>query len=127
MDRRRSRDQFEAGTEAEDGPPGRPADSEINAERLLSADLGTELGESRSAATAVASTPDGTGTDADDESAASRGSERRLTVQEKVVAGSRTATTGVVSVSPLGEPAPARPAGVAGPPEPDDCQADAGD
>ena len=32
-DRRRSGDQCEAGTQAEDGSPGRAADSEINAER----------------------------------------------------------------------------------------------
>jgi transposase len=38
--------------------------------------------------------PNGTGTDADDESVVSRGSERRLMLQEEVVAGSRTGTTG---------------------------------
>src|ERR1035437_1194134 len=91
--------------QAEDGPPGCTADSEIDAESWLSADLGTELGESRSAATAVASSPDGTGTDADDESAASGGAQRRPTRQEEVVAGSRTGTTGGVSVSIVGEPA----------------------
>src|ERR1035437_10127345 len=113
--------------QAEDGPPGCTADSEIDAESWLSADLGTERGESRSAATTVASSPDGTGADADDESTASGGAQRRPTLQEEVVAGSGTGTPGVVSVSPLGEPAPARPAGVAGPNEPDDREANAGD
>src|ERR1019366_566920 len=127
MDWGRSRDQLEAGTQTEDGPPGCAADSEIDAGRSLSPDLGTERGESRSAATAVASSPDGTGADADDESAASGGAQRRPTLQEEVVARSGTGTTGVVSVSPLGEPAPARPAGVAGPNEPYDREANAGD
>ena len=35
-----------AGTQAEDGSPGRATDSAIVAGRSLSADLGTELGES---------------------------------------------------------------------------------
>jgi len=41
-----------------------------------------------------------------------------LPLQEEVVAGSRTRTTGGVPVSTLGEPAPARPAGDAGPHDP---------
>jgi transposase len=49
-----------------------------------------------------------------------------LRYKKEVVAGSRTGTTGRVPVSPLGEPATARPAGVAGPTEPDDREADAG-
>jgi len=43
-----------------------------------------------------------TGTDADEESAASRGPEPRLTLEEEIVAGSGTATTGVVPASILG-------------------------
>src|ERR1022692_1939108 len=90
-------------------------------------DLGAELGESGSAATAVAPTPDGAGAHADHEPTASGGSERRAALEEEVVAGSGTGTTGGDPVSPMGEPAAARPAGVAGPTEPDDRQTDAGD
>ena len=89
-------------------------------EDRLSADLGTELGESGSAATAVASAPDGAGAYADHESTASGGSERRPALQEEVVAGSGTAATGVVPVGTVGEPAAARSAGVAGSTEPND-------
>jgi transposase len=46
---------------------------------------------------------------------------QRLTLQEEVVSGSRTETTGGVPVSPMGEPAPARSAGVAGSTDSDDC------
>ena len=92
----------------------------------FSADLGAELGESGSAATAVAPAPDGAGAHADHEPVASGGAERRTALQEAVVAGSGTRATGVVPVSSVGEPATARSAGVAGPTEPDDCRADAG-
>src|SRR5665811_1266164 len=99
--------------------------SEIVARRSLSADLGTELGESGPAATAVAPASDGTGTHADHEPTASGGAERRTTPQEGVVAGSRTEATGVVSVSTVGKPATARSVGVTGPNESDDRGADA--
>jgi hypothetical protein len=49
------------------------ADSAIDAERSLSADLGSELGEPRSAATAVAPTPDRTGAHAKCSPVAARG------------------------------------------------------
>src|SRR6266542_21402 len=124
MDRGRRRDSYEASTQAEDGSPGRAADSEIDAGRSLSGDLGSELGEPRSATTVVASAPLGTGTHADDESVASRGAERRLTLQEEVVSGSRTGTTGGVPISPMGKPAPARSTGVARSTDSDDCRAD---
>jgi hypothetical protein len=87
-------------------------------------EIWAELGESRSTATVVAPAPLGTGAHAHDESVASRGSERRLTLQEEVVSGSRTETTGGVPVSPMGEPAPARSAGVARSTNSDDCRAD---
>src|ERR1019366_9362110 len=90
-------------------------------------DLGAELGESGSAATAVAPTPDGAGAHADHEPTASGGSERRAALEEEVVAGKGTGKNGGETVSPIGGPAAARPAGVAGPTEPDDRQADAGD
>jgi transposase len=67
------------------------------------------------------------GAHTDHESAASGGAQRRSPVQEEVVAGSRTGTTGSVPVSPLGEPTPARPAGVAGPTGLDGGEADASD
>src|ERR1019366_2185986 len=62
--------------------------------RSLSPDLGTERGESRSAATAVASSPDGAGAHADHEPTTSRGAERGPTLQEEVVAGRRGGGTG---------------------------------
>ncbi len=71
--------------------------------------------------------PNGAGAHTDHESAASGGAQRRSAVQEEVVAGSRTGTTGSVPVSPLGEPTPARPAGVAGPTGLDGGEADASD
>src|SRR5260370_31992893 len=124
VDWRRRRDSYEASAQAEDGSPGCAADSEIDAGRSLSGDLGAELGESRSAATVVASAPLGTSTHADDESVASRGAERRLTLQEEVVSGSRTAKTGGSPLSPIDDPAPARSPGVAGSTDSDDCRAD---
>src|SRR5207302_1871650 len=75
----------------------------------------------------VAPAPDGAGAHAPHESAASGGTERRSPLQEEIVAGSRTTTTGSVPVSPVGEPATTGSAGVAGPPEPDDRGVDAGD
>jgi hypothetical protein len=51
--------------ESEDGSPGCGADFSIVARRSFSAGLGTERGESRSAATAVAPAPDGASADAD--------------------------------------------------------------
>src|SRR6266576_1674160 len=79
-----------------------------------------ELAESRSAAAAVASTPDGTGAHPDHEPAASGSPERRSALEEEVVAGSRTGTTGRDPVSSVGDPATAGSVGVAGPTEPDD-------
>ena len=73
----------------------------------FSADLGTELGESGSAATVVAPAPHGAGAHADHEPVASGGTERRPALQEEVVAGSGTEAAGVVPVSSVGEPATA--------------------
>ena len=61
-----------------------------------------------------------TATDADDESAASGGAQRRSPLQKEVVAGGRTATTGGVPASSVGEPATTGSAGVAGSTEPND-------
>src|SRR4029077_14516666 len=89
--------------------------------------MGTELGESRSAATAMAPAPDGAGAHADDEPVASGGPERRSALQEEAVAGSGTKTVGGISASSVGEPATARSAGVAGPTEPNDRRTESGD
>src|SRR6266516_1143820 len=124
MDRGRRRDSYEARTQAEDGSPGRAADSAINTGGSLSGDLGSELGEPRSATTVVASAPLGAGAYPEHESVASRGSERRTSLQEEVVSRSRTGTTGRVPISPMGEPSPERPPGVARSTDSDDCRAD---
>src|SRR5271166_1464955 len=88
-------------------------------------DLGSELGESRSAATAVAPAPDGAGAHTDHEPAAGGGAQRRPALQETALARCRTGATGVVCISALGKPATARPAGVAGPTDAHDCRTDA--
>jgi hypothetical protein len=62
-----------SGTQAEDGSPGCAVDAALVDGRSLSADLGAELGESRSATTTVASSPDGAGADADHEPVAGGG------------------------------------------------------
>src|SRR4029077_20423045 len=61
--------------------------------------MGTELGESRSAATAMAPAPDGAGAHADDEPVASGGPERRSALQEETVSGSGTKAVGGISAS----------------------------
>src|ERR1700675_2511577 len=110
MDWRRSRDPHEAGTQAEDGSPGRAADSAFAAGRPFSADLGAELGEPGSAATALAPAPHGAGAHPDHEPTASRGTERRPALQEAIVAGTRTTATGIVPVGSVGQPATTRSA-----------------
>src|SRR5208283_905301 len=126
VDRGRGRDPREASAEAEDGSPGCATDSALVAGKSLSPGVGPELGESRSAATALASSPDDAGAHADHEPTASRSAQRRAALQKEVVAGGGTRATGVVSLSALGEPATARSAGVAGPADADDCRVDAG-
>src|SRR5271167_3388173 len=118
---------MQASTQAEDGSPGCTADLEVVAGESLSADLGAELGESRSAATAVAPAPDGAGAHADHEPAASGSAQRRTTVQEATMARRWTRATGVVCVSAVGKSTPARSAGVARPTHSDDCRVDASD
>src|SRR5579864_2032347 len=115
------------GAQGEDGSPGRAADSAIDDGRSLSADLGSELGESRSAATAVAPPPHGAGPHANHESTASRSAQRRSALQEEVVAGIGTGAAGDVSVSPVGEPAAARSAGSAGPTNSNDHRTESSD
>src|SRR5580700_5775502 len=124
MDWRRSRDPHQASAQAENGSAGCATDPAFVVGRPLPADLGTELGESRSAATAVAPAPDGAGAHASHESTASGGAQRRPTVQEAVVGRGGTRATGGVPVSSVGEPETARSAGVAGPAESHDHGAD---
>ena len=73
-----------SGYGSRDGPAGCTADSEVDAQRRLSADLGTELGESRSAATAVASAPHGAGAHAPHEPTASRGAQPGLRCKKRL-------------------------------------------
>src|ERR1017187_2697727 len=105
VDRGRGRDAYQAGSQAGDGSPGGAADSAIDNGRSLPADLGAELRKPRSAATAVAPPPDGAGAHPDHEPTASGGAQRRATLQEAVVTGGGTRTTGGVPVSTLGQPA----------------------
>ena len=84
-DWRCGQDPDQARTQAEDGSPGCAVDSAVAAGRSLPEDLGTELGEPGSAATAVAPASHGAGAHADHESVASGGAERRTALQEEVV------------------------------------------
>ena len=77
--------------------------------------LGTESGESGSAAVAVASASAGSDADPDHESAAGHRHERRQSLEEKAVERARSSLAGETSVSSLGQSAPARINGVAGP------------
>jgi hypothetical protein len=90
-----------------DGSPGCAADSAVDAGRSPSPDLGSELGKSGSATTAVAPAPHGAGTYPDHEPVASGGAQRGSTLQEEAVAGSGTSATGGVAVSSMGKPATA--------------------
>ena len=94
--------------------------------RSLPADRGAELGEPGPAATALASSPHGAGAHPDHEPTASRSVERGPTLQETVVAGTRTAAAGIVSVGTVGQPATRRSAGVASSTEPDHRRTESG-
>jgi len=127
VDRGRQRDRQEARTQAEDGSAGCAAYSAVADGESFSQDLDTEWGESGPAATVVASASHGADADSDHESTASGGSERGATLQKEVVAEAWTRATGVVPVSPLGEPATGRSAAAAGSAEPDHSRSDASD
>src|SRR5215467_2466667 len=92
--RRCVRDTAQARAQTEDGSTRCAAYSGLVAEGRLSAHLGAELGESGSSATAVASAPHGAGTYKDHEPTAGSGVERRLALQEEVVARTRTPAAG---------------------------------
>ncbi len=106
-------------TQAEDGSAGCAAYSAVADGESFSQDLGTEWGESGSAATVVASASHGADADSDHESTAISRSERGATLQKEVVAAAGTRATGGVSLSPLGESATGRSAAAAGSAEPD--------
>ena len=79
-----------------------------------------EPGESGSATTAVAPASVGADAHADHESAAGAGHERRLSLEEKTIQRTGTSAVREARVSSLGQSAPARVVGVAGPHESDD-------
>src|ERR1039458_9117902 len=127
MDWRRGRDPREASTQAEDGSPGCATNPALATRGSVPADLGAELGKPGSAATAVAPAPHGAGAHQDYEPTASRGAQRRTALQEEVVAGTRTAATGIIPVGSLGQPAATRSVGVDGSAEPDHRGTNPGD
>ena len=124
MDRRCGGDSNQAGTQGEDGSGGCATPAALAVGGSFSADLGAELGKPRSTAIVVAPAPHGAGTHPDHEPVASGSPQRRTAREEEVVAGMRTAATGVVPLSSLGEPATTGSAGVAGSTESDDCRAE---
>ena len=116
-----------SAAQTEDGSTRCAAHSEFVAEGRLSADLGAELGEPGSAATSVASAPHGASAHSHHESTAGSGTQRRTAVPEEVVTGTRTPATGSVPVGSMGQPTPARSAGVAGSAEPNDYRTESSD
>jgi hypothetical protein len=116
-----SRDPHQAGAQAEDRSSGCAAVIAPDDGRPLSADLGAGRDESRLAATAVASAPHSAGAHPDHEPVASGSAERRPALQKETLAGTRTQTTGIVPVGPVGHPATARSVGVTGSTQSDDC------
>src|SRR5580700_8223775 len=114
-------DQENARAQTEDRSPGRPTFTEVAAGKSLSANLDTESGESGSAATALAPASAGADADADHESAAGRGDERRLSLEEKAVQRKGTSTARKTLVGSLGQSASEGIIGVAGPAGSKDC------
>ena len=84
------------------------------------------MGKPGSPATVMASAPDGAGAHADHEPAAGGCSQRRLTLQEAVVAGKGPTATRGIPVGTVGEPATTRSFGVAGWTQPHDCRNEPG-
>jgi hypothetical protein len=97
VDRRCSTDLFEEGAQTEDGSARCTADSAVAGGRPLSSDLGAEFGEPGSERTTLASSPHGAGADASDESVAGGSAERRVALEEAVVARTGPATVGIIS------------------------------
>src|SRR5215471_2499348 len=113
VDRRSRRDRGPASQKAEDRSRRCATSAEADAGGSLSADLGTKSGESRSAATAVASASFGADAHANHESVASPGDERGQALEEKVVERTGPSAVRETSVGILGQPA-ARVAGTTG-------------
>ena len=82
--------------------------------------LGSGRRESRSAATAVASTPVGADAHPRDESIACGGAQRRSAAQESTMAAGRSQPTGVVDTGSLGQPTTPGPARLTRPTQPED-------
>ncbi len=125
MDRRSGRDPDQARAQAKDGSARCAAHTAIVDRKPLSADLGAGRGESRSAATDVASASTGADAHASDESAACRAIERRPAAQESVVAAGGSQRTGVNRAGAVGEPTTARPARLTRPTHAEDPGTDA--
>src|SRR5260370_1265106 len=83
------------------------------------ANLGTESGKSRCTSTALASASAGANAHADHESAAGSGDERGPALEIQTVERTGTGRTGEAHVGSLGQSAPTRVVGTAGPHESD--------
>ena len=110
--RRCVRDRVQARAQTEDGSARCVAYSGLVAEGRFSTDPGAELGESGSAAIALASASGGASAYADHELIASGSTERRPALQEEVVARTWAPATGGDPISAMGQPTPARSVGV---------------
>src|SRR5258708_19151918 len=115
MDWRCSGDQQTASTQTKDGPRGCPTLAEVATRKSLSSNLGTESGESRSAATALAPASAGADAHADYESTTGRGDERGLSLEEKAVQRKGTSTARETLVGSPGPASPGRVTGAGGP------------
>jgi hypothetical protein len=107
--------------------PGCSADPALAAGGSFPADLGAELGEPGSAATAVAPSSYGAGAHPHHEPTASRDTERRTALQEEVVVRTWTPAVGIISAGSVGKPTTRRSVGADGSAEPDDRGTDPGD
>ena len=92
MDWRCSGDQQTASTQTKDGPRGCPTLAEVATGKSLSSNLGTESGESGSAATALASASAGADAHADYESATGRGDGTRAIAGRKSCSANKDET-----------------------------------
>src|ERR1700730_8650976 len=104
-----------ARPEAENRPPGCPTFAEVAAGKSLSSNLGTESGESGSAATALAPASAGADADTDHESAAGRGEEGRQAREEQTVQRTGTSADIETLLGSRGQSATERIIGAAGP------------
>src|SRR5579864_2561655 len=124
MDRGRSRDPHQTGTQAEDRSPGCAAVVATDDGRPLSADLGARRGESGHAATAVASASPGADAHPRDESVACGRAQRGPAAQEGAVAAGRSQRTGVVETGSVGQSTTPRLARLTGSTDAEDTGSD---